>query len=160
MATIADGSAPVPTDEPSLLLRAEIKRLREEAARMHALAHRRADFWAKADIALGFPAALLAGIAGAAGLATADARIPAALIALASASFGAGAGFLRSGRRCLGNKRARAAWARLEGAATVKLSQDHLRPEDLADLLELRQAALGAYEADEPQGPPPPAITA
>ncbi|WP_307715389.1 hypothetical protein [Streptomyces sp. V4I23] len=149
--TIApDGTTRSTPDEPARRLRAEITRLREEAERQRRLAHRRAEFWTKVDIALGFPAALLAATAGATGLATANARIPAALAALAAAGFAAGAGFLRSDHRRRANKRARHAWAATEGRATVKLTQEHLTHEDLAELLEYRQAALAAYDGDEP----------
>ncbi|MFI2366989.1 hypothetical protein [Streptomyces sp. NPDC018833] len=150
MATPDDGTVLLDPDEPARRLREEIVRLRDEATRQKELAHRRAEFWTKADIALGFPAALLAGTAGAAGLATADARVPAALLALASAGFAAGAGFLRSDTRRRANKRARHAWAATEGRATVKLAQEHLTPQDLVELLDFRQAALAAYDGDDP----------
>lgn len=162
MTLSADGTVTLTPGDPGRRLRAEVERLREEAARQRALAHKRADFWTRLDIALGFPAALLAGTAGAAGLATADARIPAALIALASAGFAAGAGFLRSDTRRRANKRARHAWADVEGRATVKLAQERLTPDDLGELLERRQAALAAYdgEASLPEPPPgPPPLT-
>ncbi|MEU6218297.1 hypothetical protein ABZ845_12380 [Streptomyces sp. NPDC047022] len=71
MATPADGTTRPSPDEPAHRLRAEIERLRDEATRQRTLAHRRAEFWARTDISLGFPAALLAGTAGAAGLASA-----------------------------------------------------------------------------------------
>ncbi|MEW2625653.1 hypothetical protein [Streptomyces sp. NPDC048106] len=151
MATSADGTTSLSPDEPAHRLRAEIERLRDEATRQRTLAHRRAEFWTKADIALGFPAALLAGAAGAAGLASADVRVPAALAALASAGFAAGAGFLRSDSRRRANKRARHAWASLEARATVVLAQELVTPEALGDLLECRQAALAAYDGEEPQ---------
>ncbi|MFF8843062.1 hypothetical protein ACF08N_10045 [Streptomyces sp. NPDC015127] len=153
MTTMADGSTPASADGRPQRLRAEIERLRDEAARQRALAHRRAEFWTVVDIALGFPAAILAATAGAAGLATADARIPAAVLALASAGFAAGSGFLRSDTRRIGNKRARQAWAALEGRATVKLAQEELTPEDLGELLHYRHAALAAYEGEDPQPP-------
>ncbi|MGW2689161.1 hypothetical protein ACWC6I_39125 [Streptomyces sp. NPDC001414] len=105
MATPADGTTHLSPDGPERRLRAEIERLRDEATRQRALAHRRSEFWTKMDIALGFPAALLAGTAGTAGLASADARVPAALAALTSAGFAAGAGFLRSDTRRRANKR-------------------------------------------------------
>ncbi|MGW3622647.1 hypothetical protein [Streptomyces sp. NPDC000880] len=149
MATPADGTMLLDPGEPSRRLRAETERLRDEASRQKELAGRRAELWNKANILLGFPAALLAGTSGAAGLASADARIPAALTALASAGFAAGAGFLRSGVRCKANKRARHAWAAVEGRALVRLAQEHLTPDDLAELLDLRQAALAAYDGED-----------
>ncbi|MFD7920838.1 hypothetical protein ACFV3R_16630 [Streptomyces sp. NPDC059740] len=134
---------------PAGRLLAEAERLRKEARRMTTLADRRAAFWAIADIALGFPAALLAAVSGAAGLATADARTPAALLALASAGLSAGAGFLRSGTRRTGHKRARRAWAALEGEATLAVTREQVDQESLRRLFEMRQAALGAYEGEE-----------
>ncbi|MFF8716924.1 hypothetical protein ACF07T_36670 [Streptomyces sp. NPDC015184] len=151
MVTFADGTTRLSPDGLAHRLRAEIERLRDEATRQRKLAHRRAEFWAKLDIALGFPAALLAGTAGAAGLASADVRVPAALAALASAGFAAGAGFLRSDTRRRANKRARHAWASVEARAVVTLTREHVAHEDLGDLLEYRQAALAAYDGEEPQ---------
>ncbi|MFI9600567.1 hypothetical protein ACIHCX_11900 [Streptomyces sp. NPDC052043] len=151
MATSADGTTRLSPDGSAHQLRAEIERLRDEATRQRTLAHRRAEFWTKTDIALGFPAALLAGTAGAAGLASADVRVPAALAALASAGFAAGAGFLRSDTRRRANKRARHAWASVEARATVALAREHVTHEDLGDLLECRQAALAAYDGEEPR---------
>ncbi|WNO70439.1 hypothetical protein [Streptomyces sp. AM8-1-1] len=154
MATTTDGSRRPAHADSSRRLRDEIERLRDEAEQQKVLAHRRADFWTKVDIALGFPAALLAGIAGAAGLAAADARMPAALLALTSAGCAAGAGFLRGDRRRLANKRARRAWAATEGMACVKLTQERLGTEDLRDLLASRQVALGAYDSEDSQPEP------
>ncbi|MER5792222.1 hypothetical protein [Streptomyces sp. NPDC001980] len=151
MATPADRTTHLSPDEPERRLRAEIERLRDEATHQRALAHRRAEFWTKMDIALGFPAALLAGTAGTAGLASPDARVPAAFAALASAGFAAGAGFLRSDTRRRANKRARHAWASVEARATVALTQEHVTPAVLRDLLECRQAALAAYDGDDPR---------
>ncbi|WP_328378371.1 hypothetical protein OHB13_23340 [Streptomyces sp. NBC_00440] len=138
-----------PSGGPACRLLAESERLRNEAHRKTTLADRRAAFWAVADIVLGFPAALLAAVSGAAGLTTPDARTPAALLALASAGLSAGAGFLRSDTRRIGHKRARKAWAALEGEATVALTREHLDQESLRRLFEMRQAALAAYEGDD-----------
>ncbi|MGY5126426.1 hypothetical protein [Streptomyces nigrescens] len=150
MATTSAGPPVSPSwNEPSDRLRAELERLRDEAIRQKDLAHRRADFWVKVDIALGFPAALLAGVSGAAGLASADARIPAALMALIAAGCAAGAGFLRGDSRRVANKRARQAWASVEAAARMKLATDRVVPEDLGEVLESRQVALAAYEGED-----------
>ncbi|GAA2129057.1 hypothetical protein [Streptomyces synnematoformans] len=161
MATTTDGAGhPVP-DEPPRRLRTEVERLRDEATRQKKLAHRRAEFWAKADIALGFPAALLAAVSGTAALASADARVPAALGTLVSAGFAAGAAFLRSERRRVANKWSRQAWAAVEAKAAVLLAREGIGPADLAELFEVRQAALAAYEGDEnprAPGPPPPPV--
>lgn len=161
MATTTDGATPSVPDEPAHRLRTEVERLRDEATRQKKVAHGRAEFWAKADIALGFPAALLAAVSGAAALASADARVPAALAMLVSAGFAAGAAFLRSERRRLANKWSRQAWAAVEAKAIVLLARDRIDAADLAELFEVRQAALAAYEGDEnprPPGPPPPAV--
>lgn len=151
MATPTDGTTPLGPHDFAHRLRAEIERTRVEATHQRKLAHRRAEFWAKTDIALGFPAALLAGTAGAAGLASADVRVPAALAALASAGFAAGAGFLHSDTRRRANKRARHAWALVEARAMVALAREQLSHEDLGDLLECRQAALTAYDSEGPE---------
>jgi hypothetical protein len=138
--------------------RAEVENLRREAARQVRIAHRRAQFWAYIDVALGFPAALLAGVSGAAGLATAEARVPAAVLALLAAGLAAGAGFLRSEVRTAANKRARHAWAAVEAEARVVLARDEYDDNDLGpdavqdalrSLFACRQAALMAYEGDD-----------
>ncbi|MFI8930196.1 hypothetical protein ACIG3E_21235 [Streptomyces sp. NPDC053474] len=97
-------------------------RLRDEATLRVRRADRRALWWAVVDVVLGFPAALLAGVSGAAGLATADARVPAAFLALLSAGLAAGAGFLRSDTRCVANKRARRAWAAVQDEAAQRFA--------------------------------------
>ncbi|MFD7865594.1 hypothetical protein [Streptomyces sp. NPDC057682] len=154
MVNSTEGTTPPGPERPAQRLRAEVERLRAEATRQRRLAHRRAEFWARTDIALGFPAALLAGTAGVAGLASADARVAAALAALASAGFAAGAGFLHSDTRRRANKRARLAWASAEARALVALAHEPVSREDLDELLERRQAALAAYDGEDP--PPGP----
>ncbi|MEU6221925.1 hypothetical protein ABZ845_31165 [Streptomyces sp. NPDC047022] len=151
MATSADTTARPGPDESARSLRAEVEQLKDEAMRQRTLAHRRADFWARMDIALGFPAALLAGVAGATGLASAQVRVPAAIAALASAGLTAGSSFLRCDGRRRGNKRARQAWASVEARATVALAQGDVTPEVLGALLEYRQEALAAYDGEEPR---------
>ncbi|WP_026171905.1 MULTISPECIES: hypothetical protein [unclassified Streptomyces] len=152
MVNSTDGITHLGPDAPAQRLRAEIARMRDEATRQRKLAHRRAEFWARTDIALGFPAALLAGTAGAAGLASADVRVAAALAALAFAGFAAGASFLRSDARRRANKRARHAWASVEARAMVALVREHVSHENLDDLLECRQAALAAYDGEDTPG--------
>ncbi|WP_336051868.1 hypothetical protein [Streptomyces sp. CA2R101] len=85
--------------------------------------------------------------------------MPAALVALAAAGCAAGAGFLRSDNRRLANKRARQAWALVEARARMKLAQDRVLPGDLAEILESRQAALAAYEGEDPPPGPTPTAT-
>lgn len=152
MATSAGPSRPSLPRAPSRRrLRAAVEELRDEATRRKNLADRRAGVWAGLDIGLGLPAALLAAVSGTAGLATDGARVPAALAALASAGLAAGATFLRSERRRVANKRARQAWAAVEAGASVKLAQERVAAEDLSELYERRQAALGAYEGEAAQ---------
>ncbi|MGH3311314.1 MAG: hypothetical protein ACRDP3_12130 [Streptomyces sp.] len=147
------------SEERVTLFEAEVERLREEAVHQRRVADRRARFWAFTDIAMGFPAALLAGVSGAAGLAFAEARVPAAVLALLAAGFSAGAGFLRSDVRRTANKRARRAWAALEDEARLvqaggfhhdgraRLSSEAIH-QALRSLFDRRQAALSAYEGD------------
>ncbi|WP_327371484.1 hypothetical protein [Streptomyces sp. NBC_01217] len=133
-------------------LRAETERLLEEARREVRNSDRRVGFWTVVDIGLGFPAAVLAGVSGAAGLASADARIPAALLALVSAGLAAGAGFLRSDVRCAANRRSRRAWGEVEAGARLLLTQepelDHGGAQEaLRVLFQARQAALASRDA-------------
>jgi hypothetical protein len=136
-------------------LRAEVERLRDEATRQIGRADRRAHLWATIDIVLGLPAALLAAVSGAAGLANSDARVPAAFLALVAAGLSAGAGFLRSDTRRIANKRSRQAWAAVEAEAILVLTHHlYLDHEALAQalrtLFDRRGAAMAAYEADTP----------
>lgn len=71
-------------------MRRQVVQLVEEAARQGMQARNWARFWHATHIFLGFPAAVLAAISGAAGLASADLRVPAALLALLAAGFSAG----------------------------------------------------------------------
>lgn len=90
-----------------MLYRAEVERVLAEAERLERAAHLRVRFWTLMDVALGFPAAVLAALSGAAGLSSPGARVPAALLALVAAGFAAGAGFLRSDVRRAENRRSR-----------------------------------------------------
>jgi hypothetical protein len=141
--------------------RIEVERVRDEAVRRMELADRRAHFWVVVDVTLGFPAALLAGVSGAAGLATSDARVPAALLALVAAGFSAGAGFLRSELRSAANKRARQAWAAVEAEARLALAQETDLDREgvqrvLRSLFDSRNLALAAYEGDSAAQTPRP----
>ena len=131
-------------------VQAEVGRLLDEAERRGRSAHQRVRFWSVIDIALGFPAAVLAGISGAAGLASPDARIPAALLALVSAGFSAGAGFLRSDTRRAANRHSRVAWAEVEAGARLLLVQEaRLDPEAVQEalraLFDARARALATH---------------
>ncbi len=141
----------VPPSAPTRL-RAEAERLLEEARRELRNADRRVGFWTVVDIGLGFPAAVLAGVSGAAGLASAEARVPAALLALVSAGLSAGSGFLRSDVRCAANRRSRRAWGDVEAKARLLLAQEPEldrggAQEALRALFQARQAALASRDA-------------
>jgi hypothetical protein len=69
--------------------------------------------WARAYYLLGLPAAVLATIAGAAGLASAAGRIPAAIVALAAAGLATAATFLNSNENKQQNGKLSAAWQEL-----------------------------------------------
>jgi hypothetical protein len=69
--------------------------------------------WGRAYYSLGLPAAVLATVAGAAGLASAAGRIPAAIVALVSAGLSAAATFLNSNENKQQNNRLSAAWQEL-----------------------------------------------
>ncbi|MGW1364771.1 hypothetical protein ACWCQP_46125 [Streptomyces chartreusis] len=134
-------------------VRVEVDRVLAEAERRQRGAHLRVRFWSVIDIALGFPAAVLAGLSGAAGLASPDARVPAAVLALISAGFSAGAGFLRSDVRRAENRRSRLAWARVEARARLLLAQesqmDHEAiQEELRNLFDSRTKAIATHTED------------
>jgi hypothetical protein len=109
--------------------------------------------WNSTHIALGLPVAVLAALSGATGLASADARVSAAWLALVSAGLAAANGFLRSDARSLDSKRRSAAWRVLEAdARRIAAQEGYQRPEDMsqawASLLDQRKLILaGDYEA-------------
>ncbi|MET8678039.1 hypothetical protein ABZW18_10720 [Streptomyces sp. NPDC004647] len=172
--TVTDTSAdPMPAtprndDEAQLLhLRHEVEQIVIEARTEAQSAQRRGAFWNATYLLLGFPAAVLAGVAGAAGLASPDARVPAAIMALLSAGFAAGSSFLRADARQLAKLRRRYAWQELEMQARLVLAHEAYQgPEQLhaalADLLERRRripsSALVLSELQPPtqQSPPLP----
>ncbi|WP_254878356.1 hypothetical protein [Streptomyces sp. NA04227] len=129
----------------------------EEAERRVRGAHLRVRFWSTVDVALGFPAAVLAGISGAAGLASADARVPAALLALVSAGFSAGANFLRSDVRRAANRESRRAWGEVEAGSRLLLAQEtyldrEAVQESLRSLFDSRRAAMAIHRGDAQSG--------
>ncbi|MEE1738724.1 hypothetical protein PUR49_19720 [Streptomyces sp. BE147] len=174
--TSAEASA---GDARLLALRAEVEKLITEAQVGARRAQRRAKLWHATYLSLGFPSAVLAGISGAAGLASAGARVPAAVLALLAAGFSAGSTFLRADARHMTNLRRRYAWQILETRARLVLAHDayegtaHLHTA-LLGLHELRVAvpssALILAEQQAPVGfpapvlppaaVPPPAVTA
>ncbi|MFB7247397.1 hypothetical protein ACFCYX_33625 [Streptomyces populi] len=110
---------------PQLLaLRTEVEKIVAEARIGARRAQRRAKLWHAVYLGLGFPAAVLAGISGAAGLASEGARVPAAVLALLSAGFVAGSTFLRSDARHMTNLRRRYAWQNLESRARLVLAYE------------------------------------
>ncbi|MPY63267.1 hypothetical protein FNH08_40765 [Streptomyces spongiae] len=123
-----------------------------------------ARFWHSTHILLGFPAAVLAAISGAAGLASADLRVPAALLALLAAGFSAGEGFLRSDSRAAVNQRRKVAWRVLEAEARLVMAREaYTDPSTLYDalhlLLEQRKIAMvGAWGVPEDAGPQPDSV--
>jgi hypothetical protein len=126
-------------------LRGEVERIIEEARIGARRAKRRGKLWNATFLTLGFPAAVLAGISGAAGLASAGARVPAAVLALLAAGFSAGSGFLRADARQMANLRRRYAWQHLETRARLVLAHEAYENVDrlygaLIDLLEIRAA--------------------
>ncbi|WP_351233268.1 hypothetical protein [Streptomyces sp. NPDC002133] len=134
----AQGAA---NDARLLALRAEVEKLITEAQIGARRAQRRAKLWHATYLSLGFPAAVLAGISGAAGLASAEARVPAAILALLAAGFSAGSTFLRADARHMTNLRRRYAWQNLETRARLILAYDAYEgPEHL------HTALLGLHE--------------
>ncbi|MFD7206187.1 hypothetical protein [Streptomyces sp. NPDC059893] len=141
-----DGPQPHGGDSAQLRhLRGEVEAIITEAKRGARRAHRRSKLWNATFLALGFPAAVLAGLSGATGLASPDSRIPAALLALSSAGVSAGAAFLRSSERELTNLRRRYAWQELEVQARLVLAREAYMSEEhlysaLSQLLQKRRA--------------------
>ncbi|WP_157253096.1 hypothetical protein [Nonomuraea typhae] len=130
-------------------LRAEIERIIAEAQAQAGQARWWSSFWRVAHIVLGLPAVVLATLSGATGLSSADARIPAAVLALAAAALTAGAGFLRSDARASASRARKNAWWQLEAEARMVLARDgygQAAPlvEGLRHLLDQRKAALDA----------------
>ncbi|MGW6787672.1 hypothetical protein [Streptomyces chartreusis] len=149
-----------PDDDLRMIaLRAEVEKIIAEAQIGARRAQRRAKLWHAVYLSLGFPAAVLAGISGAAGLASADARIPAAVLALLSAGFSAGSTFLRSDARHMTNLRRRYAWQGLETRARLVLAYDAYEGAErlhaaLLSLHELRSTVpSSALLLAEQQGP-------
>ncbi|RKR86177.1 hypothetical protein BDK92_0399 [Micromonospora pisi] len=95
-------------------LQSEAMRIAEAAdveARSTAAAARR---WNIAYLALGLPTAIVAAVAGAAGLASADGRVPAAVLAFVVAGASGAATFLGAESRALEARRRASGWRALE----------------------------------------------
>ncbi|MFB6992048.1 MULTISPECIES: hypothetical protein [unclassified Streptomyces] len=140
----------------------EVGKIADEARTGAGRAQRRGKLWNATHLVLGFPAAVLAAISGAAGLASPGARVPAAVLALLAAGFSAGAAFLRAEARQLANLRRRYAWQEVEVRANLALAREAYMSEDdlyhaLSQLLELRRAVpSSAIVMSELPAPPPP----
>ena len=88
-----------PAEARRSAISAELQRL-EESAQFSAQAQfEQAKFWRGVHLLFGVPAAVLAAIAGATGLASVTNRVSAAYLALAAAAFGALATTLNTGQR-------------------------------------------------------------
>jgi hypothetical protein len=138
---------------------AEVEKIREEARIGARRAQRRSKLWNLTYLVLGFPAAVLAGVSGAAGLASPDGRVPAAILALLSAGFAAGAGFLRAEGRQLVNLRRRYAWQEVEVRARLVLAREaYLGAEELyvalQELLDVRRTVPSSAIVMAGQLPP------
>ncbi|MFD8953957.1 hypothetical protein ACFV0B_34465 [Streptomyces xanthophaeus] len=134
-------------------VRAEVERVLLEAEHREDSAHQRVRIWGIMDIALGFPAAVLAGISGAAGLASPGFRVPAAVLALVSAGFSAGSGFMRSDERRAESRRSRLAWAEVEAKARLLLAEEaqldrEAIRDSLRNLLDSRTKAIATHTED------------
>jgi hypothetical protein len=106
-------------------------------------ARRRTARWSKAYYLIGFPAAILAAVAAATGLASETGRIPAGIISLVSAGLSAAVTFLNSEERRKHNDAVAAGWqslaerARIALIARVKNGSPGNSGEALAELLTL-----------------------
>jgi hypothetical protein len=134
-------------------LRLEISGAAAEAGQQASEARRWAAFWNGAYIMLGLPSAVLAAVSAATGLSSANARVPAALLALVSASLTAASGFLRSDARAIDSRRRSSAWRVLEADARRLAALEGYQGADRMgrgweSLLEQRKLILaGDYEA-------------
>jgi hypothetical protein len=144
----AGGDPTEPHGNASAQLRhmtAEVEKVLEEARIGARRAKRRGKLWNATYLLLGLPAAVLAGVSGAAGLASPNARVAAAVLALLSAGFTAGSGFLRAEGRQQANLLRRYAWQEVEVRARLVLAREAYQGEEelyaaLCGLLELRKA--------------------
>lgn len=142
-----------------LNLRQEVERIIDEARTGARRAQRRSKLWNATHLTVGFPAAVLAGISGAIGLASANARGTAAALALLSAGLVTGASFLRADAHQMVNLQRRYAWQKLEARARLVLAYEGHGPSEklhaaLLTLLEMRASVptsalvLAAAHAD------------
>jgi hypothetical protein len=100
-------------------IRSELDKLINESEQ-EAKTHRaRTRFWRRMDVSLGLPAAMTAAAAGATGLTSAAGRVPAAIIALVSATLSAAVVFLRAEPQVKSHTELSAAWAALAADADL-----------------------------------------
>ncbi|MGJ6961841.1 hypothetical protein ACSDR0_07985 [Streptosporangium sp. G11] len=130
-----------PDDVQVRHLRQEVSRVASEANWYSGRALRRTRIWNATYIMLGLPAAVLAGISGATGLASVEGRIPAAFLALVAAGLVAAAGFLQSESRAVANDRCKSAWRVLEDHARLVAAR-----QGYGDRTELHAALERLYE--------------
>ncbi|MEV5893606.1 hypothetical protein [Nonomuraea fuscirosea] len=150
------------TGDQLRIMRSELDDLQEHAERQRRQQARYAKVWYYADLLLGLPAVVLAAVSGAVGLASADGRIPAAFLAIASAALAAATRFLDCSGRGAHAARRRDAWRGL--IYEVKLVRVSSYASDVsafhADLKRLfdqaqRVRALTYTRAGEPVSPAP-----
>ncbi|MEQ4725097.1 hypothetical protein [Nonomuraea sp. B19D2] len=144
------------------IMRSELDELQAHAERQLRQQARYAKVWYYADLVLGLPAVVLAAVSGAVGLTSADGRVPAAFLAIASAALAAATRFLDCAGRGAHAARRRNAWRGL--IYEVKLARISSRSGDVsalhADLKRLFDQAqqvrtLSYTPAGEPVPPPP-----
>jgi hypothetical protein len=106
---------------------------------------RASKFWGRAYYMLGLPAAVLATIAGATGLATTAGRIPAAIIALIAAGLTTAATFLNSNENRQQSSKLSAAWQELADDVRLAVIQ-HTEAEKKR---EIAATSLGPIDIDD-----------
>lgn len=131
----------------------QVADLQAECAEQSRKSRSRRQFWRFAHASLGLPAAVLAGISGAAGLSSADARIPAAVLALVSAGLSAAIAFLKPEVHQQAAHARRRAYLALEVEARFALTQAASSGEPVPlpvyrDLLERRRMIIAGQLDD------------
>jgi len=134
----------------------ELARLIADARRRSARSQRLKGFWQATDVTLGLATAILAAVAGAAGLASTAGRVPAAILALTAAALSAATKFLNSGGRCDKNRKYRTAWEALDrDACFAQATQDYPGAESSYDALRrLLNRRVAIMEMDHDSVPP------
>jgi hypothetical protein len=148
-------ASPGPGKQQSSLA-AELDKLIDDARKRAKITHSYELFWQGLDAIFGLLAAVLAAIAGAAGLASTAGRIPAAILALCAAGFAAANQFLGSGERYERNRRCGNAWEVLEWdacAERAKLGEPSVKSLDVV-MSELFQRRIAIMDMDHRAIPP------